>query len=60
MNAKSLLIGGLLPTLLLGLGTVLMKLSMPIPMRWWRWQSPRWCCGSWRRWMGRACSWGHE
>jgi len=28
MNAKSLLIGGLLPTLLLGLGTVLMKLSM--------------------------------
>ena len=28
MNAKSLLIGGLLPTMLLGLGTVLMKLSM--------------------------------
>lgn len=28
MNAKSLLIGGLLPTVLLGLGTVLMKLSM--------------------------------
>jgi uncharacterized membrane protein len=28
VNAKSLLIGGLLPTLLLGLGTVLMKLSM--------------------------------
>jgi len=28
MNLKSLLIGGLLPTVLLGLGTVLMKLSM--------------------------------
>ena len=28
MNFKALLIGGLLPTLLLGLGTVLMKLSM--------------------------------
>lgn len=28
MNVKSLLIGGLLPTVLLGLGTVLMKLSM--------------------------------
>lgn len=28
MNAKALLIGGLLPTVLLGLGTVLMKLSM--------------------------------
>lgn len=28
MNAKSLLIGGFLPTVLLGLGTVLMKLSM--------------------------------
>lgn len=28
MNIKSLLIGGLLPTILLGLGTVLMKLSM--------------------------------
>jgi transporter family protein len=28
MNTKSLLIGGLLPTVLLGLGTVLMKLSM--------------------------------
>lgn len=28
MNVKSLLIGGLLPTILLGLGTVLMKLSM--------------------------------
>ena len=28
MNLKSLLIGGLLPTILLGLGTVLMKLSM--------------------------------
>lgn len=28
MNGKALLIGGLLPTVLLGLGTVLMKLSM--------------------------------
>ncbi|HTR00959.1 MAG TPA: hypothetical protein VMH83_13255 [Candidatus Acidoferrum sp.] len=28
MNIKALLIGGLIPTLLLGLGTVLMKLSM--------------------------------
>jgi uncharacterized membrane protein len=28
MNLKSLFIGGLLPTVLLGLGTVLMKLSM--------------------------------
>lgn len=28
MNVKALLIGGLLPTVLLGLGTVLMKLSM--------------------------------
>lgn len=28
MNAKSLFIGGLLPTVLLGLGTVLVKLSM--------------------------------
>lgn len=28
MNVKSLLIGGLLPTVLLKLGTVLMKLSM--------------------------------
>lgn len=28
MNIKSLLFGGLLPTVLLGLGTVLMKLSM--------------------------------
>ncbi len=28
MNVKSLLIGGLLPTVLLGLGTVLMKLSI--------------------------------
>jgi len=27
MNGKSLLIGGLLPTVLLGLGTVLMKRS---------------------------------
>jgi len=28
MNVKSLLIGGLLPTVLLGPGTVLMKLNM--------------------------------
>lgn len=28
MNFKSILIGALLPTIMLGLGTVLMKLSM--------------------------------